>query len=263
MNNKKLKKSDVETTVFISDTHIPFEDVEALDAVYKFIEEEQPENIVIIGDFLDFYEVSRYGKDPSREHTFQDEVNKGRSRLEMLRRKAPKSRIMYRKGNHEERLETYLMNNPELSSLDILNVDILLGLDDLDIEYFDYKDSLVIGKYTVIHGTDKEGAKLSGHSAYTPKGNVEKFGTSIIQGHSHRLGSHYKTDHDGTIREGHEIGYLSKPMDYAHHTNWQQGFGVLYTDTNSNTQNFYNIHIEDGEFIFNRKRYKGGIDGNR
>lgn len=243
-------------TVFISDVHYPFEDEAALHAVYDLIEDLQPEEVVLIGDLVDFYDVSRFSKDPKRIGNLQVEINEAKSGLKRLREIVPDSKIYYIEGNHERRLEKYLMENPELASLDALSVENLLGLKELDIDYYPLGRDLKLGKYWIIHGDEDSGGKLSQYSAGSAKATTEKFGTSIIMGHSHRLGSFYKTLYDGEILEAYEIGCLSTDLDYIHNANWQRGIGLM--ERNGDTGTMTLIHIENGKFMYNGKEYGGG-----
>ena len=245
-------KRKTKLTVFIPDVHVPFEDKEALGAVYEFIEEYEPEQIILTGDFFDFYEVSRFSKDPKRAHNFQDEMDIGVEYLTQLREIAPDADIKYKEGNHEDRINKYLQENPELGSLRSLKPENLMGLEKLDIKYYPAGTRLKVGKYDIIHGHQNDGAKLAKHSAYTAKGNVEKYNSSIIQGHPHRMGSYYRRTLDG-ILEGHEIGNLCQDMPYTNNPDWQSSFAMIWEGEDVTT--FEGIRIDNGKFIYGGKTY--------
>jgi len=102
-----------------------------------------------------------------------------------------------------------------------------LGLEKLNIKFLKgAEDYRIRGKLVLLHGTIIR--KKAGDTA---KANLEKYGLSVICGHSHRGGSTYKTDLLGT--RGSWENYclcdfkLAKEwrMDLA---DWQQGFSYIY-----------------------------------
>ena len=65
-------------------------------------------------------------------------------------------------------------------------------------------------------------------SGYTARALVEKLGISLIQGHVHRMGTHYKTLAKREI-VGYEGGCLCNlNPTYLKRPNWQQGFILVY-----------------------------------
>ena len=72
----------------LTDMHIPFHDRRSLEAVFKFMEDFKPHQIVLTGDILDFYKLSRFDKDPARLTTIQDEIDMAYPILKKLKDKA-------------------------------------------------------------------------------------------------------------------------------------------------------------------------------
>jgi predicted phosphodiesterase len=52
--------------VVYSDIHAPFQDDRAVELVNKFCRWYQPEKVVIDGDLIDFYAISKFDKSPRR-----------------------------------------------------------------------------------------------------------------------------------------------------------------------------------------------------
>lgn len=109
-------KIDNGTVVIASDIHIPFQDDRAVSTFIKYCKEKQPEAIVLNGDVLDMFMLSRFtkgeGRNPLEEMTMCQEF------LDSLRKAVPNSEIYYVIGNHENRLEKYVLSKaPELASL--------------------------------------------------------------------------------------------------------------------------------------------------
>ena len=162
--------------VVLSDIHFPYQDDKAIKAVYKFLEQYPVDTIILNGDILDFYDVSSFDKDPERINSLQEEINLAQKFFKKLRDLSPNGRIVFVKGNHEQRIERYLKKHPELYSLDALKLPNLLGLDKFNIEYKD--KGFKLGSLKIIHGD-----MVRKFSAYTARGELEKHDSSGISSH--------------------------------------------------------------------------------
>ena len=112
--------------VVISDLHIPYQDEEAIKAFLRFIKQNPVDTVILNGDILDMYDCSSFDKDPDRINSLQEELNLATKFFAKLRKMLPKAEIVFIKGNHEYRLERYLMKHPELFSLEALKLPNLL-----------------------------------------------------------------------------------------------------------------------------------------
>ena len=63
------------TTVTIGDTHVPYQDKSAIKCAIKIIKSIEPDNIIFIGDIIDFYSISRFSKTPDRINSLQDDLD--------------------------------------------------------------------------------------------------------------------------------------------------------------------------------------------
>lgn len=113
---------DIETklenglVVIGSDIHIPFQDDKAVSAFVKYCKEKQPEVVVLNGDVLDMFMLSKFTKGEGRNPL--EEITMCQGLFESLRKAVPNSDIYYVIGNHENRLEKYVLSKaPELASL--------------------------------------------------------------------------------------------------------------------------------------------------
>lgn len=162
--------------VVLSDLHLPYEDKEALKAVYKFLGHNEVNTIILNGDILDMYDVSSFDKDPNRINSLQQELNSAYKFFKKLRELSPKAEIVFIKGNHEDRLERYLKKHPELFSLDALKLPNLLRLAEFDIGY--EPKAYKLGSLKITHGSI-----VRKYSGYTAKAELEKNDCSGISGH--------------------------------------------------------------------------------
>ncbi|KKQ08154.1 MAG: hypothetical protein US20_C0023G0011 [Candidatus Pacebacteria bacterium GW2011_GWF1_36_5] len=239
------KKHQTTKVVQINDTHIPYHDPKTLKAIFDFLDYFKPDKLIIAGDFLDFYELSKFDKNPARKFSLQDELDIAYKILKGFKELVPE--IHFISGNHEQRLRRFLWKNPELSSLKVLEIAKLLNLDLLDIHYHEH--NFIYNDFIFTHG-----GIVRKHSGYSAKAELDKHGTSGSSGHTHRLGSAYKTDHRGTIT-WFENGCtcLLEPEYIQGIPDWQQAISVFYFDDNRFSP--LQIPIIKNQFIFDGRRF--------
>ncbi len=140
---------------FCPDSHIPYEDKDAFELMLRAASIFKPDTFIIGGDFADFYSVSSHNKDPSRGNDLQKEVDAVKARLDEIQKRVKPKEKVFICGNHEERLERYLMSEaPALwNSVKIPNI---LGLKERGWRYIPYRDHVKIGKLHVTHTSDKQ-----------------------------------------------------------------------------------------------------------
>jgi len=220
-------------TLITSDWHIPNEDTEKVEEFFKHLKELEPDRLVIAGDFVDCSEISHFRKNPTSTTSIQNEISFAKEYFAKIRELCPDIPIDYIEGNHEFRIKVRIMEgNPELY---FLFEDEFLGKKGLDLKSFNitYRHCLKhLNKFS--HNYIEIDGWLIGHfdkalkhPAYTGRMLMEEFGTNIIQSHTHKIGSSYKTTHNGIIGS-HEIGCLCDlKKTFINNANWQRGFGLL------------------------------------
>lgn len=207
----------------LNDAHVPFEDETSVRAAIEFCEKLQPD-IIITDEWMDFYELSRFTKDPTRAtgYTLHDAREKVWYWYDIIGKVCPKSRRIELHANHPRRLMKYLHNNAkELVGLPEFEMVNFMRFDKMNIEYmhhFIFRDFIF-----------KHGDRVHKHSGYTAKNELEKEGMSGASGHTHRLGQHYKTLRGGEYTWI-ECGCLCcMDMDYLEEAipDWHPGFGMI------------------------------------
>lgn len=250
------------TYVVISDTQLPYTDLKALRAVLDFIGDYQPDEVVHIGDCLDFPQPSRWNKDTRGEFegsVYADCDHARRKFLEPLRAvyNGPVGVI---EGNHDERPRVYLEKYaPALAGTHAFDFDQLLDFDGFGIDvlptFYDFAPG-----WTMTHG-HKGGIRLSQTAGLTALGAARKFTKSVIMGHTHRLAMISETKgYDGRILQtltGVEVGNLMN-MRQAQYlrggtANWQQGIAVVRVDGHKVQAEVIPIH--NGRFRFDGQDY--------
>lgn len=212
--------------LFVPDTHVPYHDPKAWAVMMRAAKVLKPDVIVLMGDFADFYAVSAHDKDPRRANDLEYEVDAVKEKLkELLALKAP--RFIYVSGNHEDRLDRYLMQKaPALFKS--VRAEELFELKARGIEWVPYKKSIKLGKLNLTHDTGTAGKNAHRASAGSFMG-------SAIIGHTHRMSYEAVGTFDGPPYLAAMLGWLGnfEAIDYMHQVKareWVHGFGVGYME---------------------------------
>ena len=90
----------------LSDIHIPYHNIESLTCAFDFAKQEKPDAILLNGDTLDFFGLSRFSKDP-KARSFAHELKTFKEFMDVLK-KIFDAKIYFKIGNHEERYFHFL-----------------------------------------------------------------------------------------------------------------------------------------------------------
>ncbi len=252
---QKQKRVKPTSTGFVNvvklcDWHVPYEDKKAVSCAINFCRETQPE-IILIDEVHDFYELSRFDKDPARKHDTQAEIDIATMYFKRLRKACPDSRIILLNSNHLDRLRRFLWKEGSaLAGLRCLQIEKLLELDKLN---FEYKDNFFFKGVLFKHGD-----LVRKYAAYTAKGEFDKEGCAGASGHTHRLGIHFTTKRGGSYCwvEGGCLCQLN-PEYIKGIPDWQHGL-VQFTFEEKGTQYFPQaIPIIHGKIIHDGKVITG------
>ena len=220
--------SNIKKAGILNDIHIPYHNYTANQIAIEFLIKEGVDAIILNGDILDFYGLSRFEKDP-RKRSVKDELDAAKEYLDVLKKHLPKAKIFWKNGNHDERLIKYLMNKaPELLGIRDFELDVLLGLSERNIDYITDKRKVMLGGLSVFHGHElgiKSASVSPARSLYL------KAKVSSIMGHLHVPSAHSAVRADGHVVACWSIGHLGEPHpQYAPFNDWQNGFAVVYLD---------------------------------
>lgn len=201
-----------------SDIHIPFQDNDAVESFIKYCKEKKPEAIVLNGDVLDMFMLSKFTKGEGRNPL--EEITMCRELLASVRNACPNAEIYYVIGNHENRLEKYVLTKaPELASL-IEDVFSIIKTEDFKIRGC---ASLTINDNFVC----KHGTLLGNKSGLSAIKEMENAYMSGATGHTHRL-CKYIARKSGRKFVWIETGCLCDlNPEYMVNPNWQAGFAEL------------------------------------
>lgn len=267
----------------VGDAYEAFHDDLAMDIFIQVVRDEQPEEVIILGDFLDLASQGRFAQEAGFSRTTQMSIDKGHEFLAKLRAVAPKARIVVVEGNHDKRMQRFIEQNA-LAAFGIrranlpeewptMSLPFLLRLEELNIEYQDAYPAAVYwddDRTRNIHGTraNSKGSTMAQYANDLPHINT-------WAGHTHRTEIIYKTvlgprgeaiesysanpgclcRTDGTVPSVH--GAIHSDGSSARVVeDWQAGFGVNLYDTRG--QSWPQVYrIKDGQALYNGKMYVG------
>lgn len=230
----------------ISDIHVPYHSEEALKAAMDWLGKRELDCLLINGDLIDCYQASRYVKDP-RKRSIKYEIDQTNELLDMIQDCLPNTKIIFKEGNHDERLSIYLYTKaPEL-----------LGFTEFEFEYLLHarergmtviKDQRIIraGKLSILHGHE---LGMNGSSVNPARGAFMKTKQSVLVGHSHVTSEHTETRLDGDIITTWSTGCLSELHPrYARVNKWNNGFAYVQVDENGDYR-VKNLRIWKGKVL--------------
>ena len=236
----------------ISDMHVPFHDPKAVGVMMKMLKYYKPQNVVMNGDMLDCFTLSRFSKEPQEPEAFKRQLVELCGYITQIQRT---SNVIMIEGNHEARLSRYINDNaPDLAGL--------LSMESLLARYLKKKISYVRttpGQSMTTWGDNNNllighFAKAAKNCCYTVKMLVEEYQTNIVQAHTHRLGQYAIRGYGHTLR-GFENGCLCDlNPEYTLCPNWQQGF-LIYTHSQG-MWNMESVTIHEGRALFRGKVFK-------
>ena len=215
------------TIAVISDTHIPYHSPVAFGAAVATLKKRKPKILLINGDFADFYQISRWQKNP-KQRRFSEERKLVIQGLEWLRSEFGRDcRIVYKLGNHEERWNHFIWNRaPEIYDLPAAMIDGLLEFDKHGTELVEDQRIVLAGKLAVAHGHEL------GRGIFSPvnpaRGAFLRTHHTILVGHSHQTSGHADTNlwHDETFVWS--TGCLCDlTPEYARVNRWNHGMAAI------------------------------------
>lgn len=182
----------------------PIHDERAISVALKVIEEIQPNQIVLVGDNLDFAEFGKFLTSRPFQQMLQPAIDRATMLCAQLRSAAPGAKIHWIAGNHEARMAKYIQTNAMASfgltngklpeegraKWPVMSVPAICRMDEFDIEYVPgYPESYVAlnENLMVIHGH-----KVTSNGSTTTK-YLNDAHVSVIYGHVHRAEYAYRT----------------------------------------------------------------------
>jgi predicted phosphodiesterase len=240
----------IKKVVILPDVHLDTNVPKEYRVVKNFIKDLKPDQVLLLGDFMDVSALSAWDMDKKRKmegRRFQKEVDVANKELDFLQ--ANSKEVIFIAGNHEYRIDRYIDKHPELEGM--MEVPIVLNLEKRKIKYIPYNKIFKLGKCNFVHGLFTNQYHASKH--------LEAIGDNIVYGHTHRPMTWFKSSKLQKPIMAYGLGCLcNKEPEYMQDkwANWLTQFSVMYYDTKTGKFNLYPINIIDNKFIWDGVEYK-------
>ena len=231
--------------LILSDIHIPYHDTEALTIAIDWAKKHEVDCVILNGDIVDFYGISKWSKDPTRP-TVKTELDMLYQFLQWLHQELP-VKIYYKDGNHEERITHYLRAKcAELYNVIEYRKEKLYDYASLDIEMIGNQRIIKAGKLPILHGHELQ---LKSVAVNPARSTFLKTYDSCLVGHLHKASEHTESDLTGKIITTWSVGCLCEMHpEYARINKWSHGFARVKLDDAGNFK-VTNLRIYEGEVL--------------
>lgn len=219
------------------------------------------EEIVCLGDHVDVDGI--FSKHPRKcqedlEYSYYNDLEASNGFFDEVQARAPKAQIHYLEGNHEFRVERWAAENISNQRDVRLFVEgnspqFKLRLKDRGIKFYrqmgfymgiSIRNTIRLGHCYFTHGIC--------HSKHATAKHVEKFGSNIVHGHTHRV-AEYMTK---TVRSDAIGGWcpgtlmeLQPTYKHTEPTDWAHGYGIQFVDKPTGTFMHVNVPIIKGKSL--------------
>lgn len=230
--------------LILSDIHIPYHSVSALTCAFDYAKKEKPDAILLNGDTLDFFGLSRFVKDP-KARSFAEELRTFKEFMDVIK-KTFNAQVYFKLGNHEERYFHFLwMKAHEIVGVEEFELENILKARAEGIEIIKDKRIIKAGDLNVIHGHEFGGSVFS--PVNIARGLFLRGKVSAIQGHNHQTSEHTEPNMNGDILTTWSVGCLCELHPaYLPINKWNHGFALISIDGN-------NFEVD------NKRIYKGKV----
>lgn len=231
-------------TLLISDVHIPYHDQDAIIATLEYAAEQKVDSVILNGDILDFYQASKFEKDP-RKRSMVFELDMLYEFFCIIQAILGNVKIFYKEGNHEARLKTLLkLKAPALIGIDEFELPIIGHFAEFGVEWIDKKRIITYDKLNILHGHELYNFNSAVNAARSLYLRAKK---STIAGHLHQTSEHAEPDLHGKPVGCWSLGCLCYlHPEYAPINKWNHGFAII-----SRSEGMFSVH--------NKRIYNGKI----
>ena len=251
--------------VGIPDSHGEHIDIPARDAFLADLKLLDPHEIVMLGDHLDCggtFNAHQRSYTNEMTESYADDCKAANSFLNKIQKRAPRARIHYLEGNHEQHVERFAARNfhnhkDAVGMLEVFGPKAVLDLKRRGITYYQRSTqymglsipgTIKLGKCFFVHGLN-----FSRHSAAA---HLAQVGENVVFGHVHRSQSVIERT---VTSDGHGAwcpGTLAKLQPLYRHTaptTWSHGYLVQFV-SGSGAFLTLNIPIHKGKSLLHTLR---------
>lgn len=232
--------------LILSDIHVPYHSISALTAAFDFGKDFKPDCVLLNGDQLDCYQVSKFCKDPNKRN-LSSEIDVFADLCKCIEDDFGVP-IIFKFGNHEERWVNYLRQNAAAFSVfKEFRLENILKQRGLNLTYVKDKRVIKAGKLNVIHGHEFVTGIIA--PVNIARGLFLKAKACSVQGHNHQTSEHTEPTLNNDIITTWSIGCLSElHPEYMPLNRWNHGcMGVTISE--DGTFEVINKRIKDGKVL--------------
>ena len=232
----------------LTDVHLPYTDKDALITAVEYLKKVLTKNdaLLLNGDIIDCYQLSRYIKDP-KKRDFKYELDSLKSFFADIQ-KLLGCKVFYKLGNHEARYQHFLqMKMHELKGIEDFEFSNIIKARENNISVIESNQIIKLNSLNGIHGHEYIGG---GSGVNVARGLFTRAMTSSFLGHHHKTSEHTETDMNGKIITTWSIGCLSHlHPEYLPLNKWNHGFAFVELDKNGEDFLFHNKRIYKGKVL--------------
>ena len=229
----------------ISDLHIPHHNAELVEKIIRALRRKNYSKLIINGDLLDFYELSSYEKDSDLSTPIEESLD---AAIKFIR--STGMEVVYLLGNHEKRLDKYILKNSPVFK-NLITIKRYLALNQCNIEILDYQQEYQVENCNLYikHSPLSYGENLARISLKKASGR------SFIYSCAHRMDmavtrriTANMSFYDAVYINPHLCDESSPVFAYTKgNQNWQSGFTTIKV---KKTSFYVEQHlIKDGKFL--------------
>jgi len=230
-----------------SDIHVPYHSIDCITSAIDFCKKEKPDALLLNGDTIDFFRLSRFIKDP-RKRSFKQELDTFKALIDVFKKELD-CKIIFKLGNHEERYEHFLFEKAkELVGVEEFEFENIIKARANGIDVVSDKRVIKLNDLFDIHGHEYVGgisAPVNPARGLFLRGKV-----SCIQGHNHQTSEHTEPTMSGKMITTWSLGCMCElHPPYMPLNKWNHGFAMVDLDDNGTDFEVRNKRILKGKVL--------------
>lgn len=239
-------KLDVGLWLILSDIHIPFHEPKPLEAAIQYGHTEKVDGILLNGDIWDAEAISYW---PSARREFNQELEVIIDFLDFLRGEFPKTKIVYKPGNHEYRLPRYFISKaPELVDSPLAAMETSIGFEERNIDFLDYSQLVKAGLLPILHGHE---VRMLSRAVNPARGLFLKAKSYAACSHCHQTSEHSTRNLHGELLTTWSFGCLCdlEPEYNPFCNDWNWGFALVNIEKNGDFEVINRRILPSGQVV--------------
>ena len=231
----------------MTDVHLPYHNMIALTEAIRYLKAEKVDAVLLNGDIIDCFQLSRFMKDP-KKRDFKYELDCLKLFFDILNKEL-NCKIFFKIGNHEVRYQHFLLQKAhELIGIEDFEFSNLIKSRERGIDIIDSNRFMKLNDLNGIHGHEYIGGVSA--PVNIARGLYLRGKVSAFQGHNHSSSEHTESNMDGKITTTWSIGCLSELHPaYMPLNKWNHGVAMVELDSNGIDYQFHNKRIFKGKIL--------------